>query len=405
MSNVVNWVKRHRRKFLFGGALVGGIYIVGKVAQWQLMRSQDQEAKIVLEKVRKQNHFSATESTCSLTLEALFPSLRRVVECQLDADRITTILKNKPSPSEKLQLWEELKVIGFSRCFVLIVGGVYLAVMIRVQLNILAGYLYVQEIAGQPQALNNNREVKPKISVMMQEKFLNICTNFVSEGIEKLCVVVSECVEKVVNKMDLKQNMNLVDIDTAFNQIFNQCIHESGEKNIFTNPGTYFLSDDNFLTDICADDQVILKQMLADALDVIENDDTQALIKQVCRQGLSYFVDIIAEHYANVESTNQGYSEGMTEAYRNLDKNQLHNTAFVSPVDIGLPLAKLIPVLSRLVSSSGTDADHWLVHLQDNPGAKLLGANVYETFCQQQKEQPSEEGWGDYLLQSASSWF
>lgn len=404
MSNVVNWVKRNRRKFLFGGAVVGGIYLVGKVAQWQLIRSQELEAKKVLEKVRKLNHFSATESTCSLTLEALFPTLRRVVGCQLDADRITAILKNKPPPSEKLQLWEELKVISFSRCFVLILGGVYLAVMTRVQLNILAGYLYVQEIAGQPQALNNNRELKPKISVNLQEKFLNICTHFVSEGIEKLSVTVSESVEKVVKEIDLKQNMSLVDIDTAFNQIFNECLQEPGDRNIFTNPGTYFLSDDNFLIDLCAADQDILKQMLADSLDVIENDDTQALIKQVCRQGLSYIVDRTAEHYADVESSNQEYSNGMTEAYRNMDKNQLHDTSFVSPADICLPLAKLIPVLSGLISS-GSDPDLWLVHLHDNPGSKLLGANVYETFCQQQKDPPAEEGWGVYLLQSASSWF
>lgn len=396
MSNVVNWVKRNRRKFLFSGAVVGGIYVVGKVAQWQLTRSQELEAKKVLEKVRKQNHFSATESTCALTLEALFPTMRRVVETQLDADRITEVLKSKPPPTEKLQLWEELKVISFSRCFVLILGGVYLAVMIRVQLNILAGYLYVQEIAGQPPALNNNRDQKPKISVTLQEKFLNICTLFVSEGIEKLCVIVSESVEKVVKQIDLKQNISLVDIDTVFNQIFNECLQEPGGENIFTNPVTYFISGDNFLTDMCASDQAILKQMLADALDVIENDDTQALIKQVCRQGLSYLVDRVSEHYANIESTNHEYS---------LEKTRLHDTAFVSLADSCLPLAKLIPVLSGLVSSSGNDTDLWLLHLQDNPGAKLLGANVYETFCQQMNELPKEDGWADYLLQSASSWF
>ena len=74
--------------------------------------------------------------------------------------------------------------------------------MLRVQLNILAGYLYDQQISstagksnimisqnmvistvltlGTPQ-LNNNTKLQ-KLSTEMQEKFLSICNNFVSEG-------------------------------------------------------------------------------------------------------------------------------------------------------------------------------------------------------------------------------
>jgi len=393
MSSVVNWVKRHRRKFLLGGALVGGIYVVGKVAEWHLARTQELEAKKVVEKVRKQSHFAAAENTCIHTLEALFPTLKRAVETQLDSERVTAVLKNKPPPVEKLQLWEELKVISFSRCFFLVVGGVFLSVMIRVQLNILAGYLYVQEIDGQPQSLNNNREHKPNISVTVQEKFLNICTYFVSEGVEKLCVVVSECIERVTKHLSLKQNMRLEDIDSTFNQIYEEFVDLSGDNNIFTSPGTYFLpeDDDNFFTDVTASDQDLLKQMLADTLDVVENEDTQSLTKQVCKQGLSHLLDCLAEHYASVDCNNPECSDEMTGPPV-MNKTMLHET--------GLPLAKLIPVLRGLASNP----DLWLLHLQDNPGTKLLGANVYEAFCQQ-KQQQDVEGWGDFLRRSASSWF
>ena len=53
--------------------------------------------------------------------------------------------------------------------------------MIRAQLNILAGYLYEQEVAGSPNLVNNNIQ-KGKFSSVLQEKFLNICTYFVSDG-------------------------------------------------------------------------------------------------------------------------------------------------------------------------------------------------------------------------------
>ena len=81
--------------------------------------------------------------------------------------------------------------------------------MLRVQLNILAGYLYDQQLSstagissfilitehgdlmtvlGTPQ-LNNNNKLQ-KLSTELQEKFLSICNNFVSEGENQwsLCV-------------------------------------------------------------------------------------------------------------------------------------------------------------------------------------------------------------------------
>ena len=33
MASVVNWLKRNRRKIAVGGAVVGGLYVLGKVAE------------------------------------------------------------------------------------------------------------------------------------------------------------------------------------------------------------------------------------------------------------------------------------------------------------------------------------------------------------------------------------
>ena len=111
---------------MVGSAVVGGLYVVGKVAERQLLKNQELETQKLFEKARKQNHFSATESTCTHTLAALFPTLRKIVEEKLDADRITAILREKPSAQDKIEFWNELKVIAVSRCVVLVVGGVYL---------------------------------------------------------------------------------------------------------------------------------------------------------------------------------------------------------------------------------------------------------------------------------------
>eukprot|EP00092_Neocalanus_flemingeri_P017610 GFUD01019052.1.p1 GENE.GFUD01019052.1~~GFUD01019052.1.p1 ORF type:complete len:405 (+),score=96.76 GFUD01019052.1:382-1596(+) len=404
MSSVVNWVKRNQRRLAVGGAVVGGIYLVGRVAERQMIKNQELETQKLFEKARKQNHFSATESTCTHTLAALFPTLRKLIEEKLDADRITAILREKPSPEDKIEFWNELKIVALSRCVVLVVGGVYLSVMLRTQLNILAGYLYEQEIAGGPSLLNNNQDIKNgKISNELQEKFLNICTYFVTEGVEKLCLAVSEVVKRCTEKISLKQKLSLVDLEAVLNDIFESCKTLETDRNIFINPGIFFLpNSENFLSDIPTSDQGILKQMLAETLDVVDSTDSISMAQLVCKQGLGHTVDRIAEYYAAI-----GLSGSSSSPPSNSEnKNSLHDSGFVSPANVSLPLAKLIPILTAQIRVPSDEEDAWLIHLQDNPAIKLLGANVYEAFCQNGgTSQSKTEGWGEYLYKTASSWF
>ena len=181
MSSVVNWVKRNRRKLAVGGVVVGGLYLVGKVAETQYLKYREEENRKLLEKLRKDNQFSSTEHTCVATLSSLFPVLRHVIESNLDTETITTLLRENRNMSteEKMTHWTQLKVISVSRCLVLVIGGVYLSVMLRVQLNILAGYLYQQQ---QQQSNHNNNIKNGSLSKDVQENFVSICHNFVSSG-------------------------------------------------------------------------------------------------------------------------------------------------------------------------------------------------------------------------------
>jgi len=390
-----------------GSAVVGGLYVVGKVAERQLLKNQELETQKLFEKARKQNHFSATESTCTHTLAALFPTLRKIVEEKLDADRITAILREKPSAQDKIEFWNELKVIAVSRCVVLVVGGVYLSVMLRTQLNILAGYLYEQEISGGPSLLNNNHTdiQKGKFSSDLQEKFLNICTYFVSEGVEKLCVAVSEIVKRVTSKISLNQKLSLVDLEAVLNEVFENCKTLETDRNIFNNPGIFFLpNSENFLSDIQHSDQEILKQMFAETLDVVDSEDSIAMAQLVCKQGLSHTVDKIAEYYAAIGLSG---SLDIPSPSNPENKSSLHDSGFVSPANVSLPLAKLIPILTAQIRVPSEEEDAWLVHLQENPAIKLLGANVYEAFCDSGSGSTHNRdlGWGEYFYKAASSWF
>ena len=73
------------------------------------------------------------------------------------------------------------KVVSVARCVVLVVAGVYLSLMVRIQLNILAGYIYQHQLGVQQ--VNNNIK-NGIISHLVQEAYLSICNNFVTSGNE-----------------------------------------------------------------------------------------------------------------------------------------------------------------------------------------------------------------------------
>merc|ERR1711874_92553 len=212
---------------------------------------------------------------------------------------------------------------------------------------------------------------KGKFSSELQEKFLNICNYFVSEGVAKLCESVSETVKRCTAKITLNQKLSLVDLEAVINDVFENCKTLESDRNIFNNPGIFFLpTSENFLSDIHPSDQGVLKQMFAETMDVLDSEDSISMAHLVCKQGLGYTVDKIAEYYAAIGISGSMEKPSPTNP---LTKNALHDSGFVSPANVSLPLAKLIPILSAQVRAPPDEDDAWLSHLQENPAIKLLG--------------------------------
>jgi len=409
MSSEGGWLRRNRRRLLVGSAVAGGVIMVGKMVHKHFLQVQEKESQDLLEKARRQHHYDRTEQTCAKTLRSFFPSLRRSVSENLDSAPLAAELRTKPPPERKLQLWEQLKVIAFSRCAAVVIGGVYISIMVRMQLNILAGYLYKQQLTTlqNPTTSENNNDVsKQKISSKLQEKYLDVCTQFVSEGMKKLCCDISSRVESVTTSIDLKQKMSLTDIEALLTEIFIQLETSQNDENIFKNPGVYFIPTDDIFhaatNEMGGDEKEVLKQMYAETLDVLESQDTVSLAINLSRQGVSQLVDRVADYYATIGMNTE---QPLVSKPGPSNKSSLHDSGFVSPANISLAVAKLIPILTGLVQIPEDEQDLWLLHLQENPSVKLLAANVYETFCQPDQEMEQTDSWMSYISQSISSYF
>lgn len=183
-SRFRGFVERHHRKFFIVGALVGGGIILKKYAEKKLIEWQEAEMNQLLERSRKQQHFESTERTCNMTITSVLPQIQLAIGKSLDSDSITLLLKQK-APNKK-ELWEQLKIIAFTRILCHVYGNSLLAILLKTQVNILGAYLY----------LANQNPSKPdlELSPETQSQFLAASNHWLSTGIEKMCMVKFEII-------------------------------------------------------------------------------------------------------------------------------------------------------------------------------------------------------------------
>lgn len=108
VSKFKGFLFRHKNKFFVGGALIAGSVLITKYAQKKLIQWQETETKEFLERNRKQSHFESIGRTCNQTISNLSSTLTKIVINMINTDQIIEELKKQPS--DKVRLWNELKV-------------------------------------------------------------------------------------------------------------------------------------------------------------------------------------------------------------------------------------------------------------------------------------------------------
>lgn len=250
-----------------------------------------------------------------------------------------------------------------------------MALLTRTQLSMLAGLLYHQECA------NNLQNEEKKLSVELQQCFLQASHRFVSTGMKKLCSSVQYVVECSTSSLALTDKLSLSDLEILFKDIFD--VYKLESSGVMEDPAAYFLDQEEDFEGISEDDQIQLKLMLADCVDILNNDDTKFMTEQVSVQGLSHILDRVAEYFTTSEAG--GSPSPQKHPGKNIetvDSESDSDSGFVSPVSVFLPVAKLIPILTTQVRLRIDEADMWSGHLQDCPSLRSLGANIYEAYCE-----------------------
>ncbi|XP_012277186.1 peroxisomal biogenesis factor 3 [Orussus abietinus] len=375
-SRLKGFLNRHKRKFIIGGVVIGGFVFITRYTQRKLWELHANQVREVIERLRRKQHFESTERTCNQTILSLAISLRDSVSDALNTEEVLNQLRN--GCNVKVVAWNNLKVLAFSRSAVHIYVNAMLVATLRIQLNLLGGYLFKD---------SQNLQGAIKINEMIQQRYLCLCIYFMEEGVQKLSSFIKEKVEEVVASKSLAEKLSVRDLEQIYWAIVSSVSADSSREPV-KNLTSYMLPPN------CErESEGIMLKLINETLDLLESEEVQNLIRNSVRSGFVLAIDHISEYFtetiampngsASVPAPSNQTNEPCTESVDNSMDVARYTYEFVNLHNITMPLAKIIPIIHGQVQNIQTKGDipsDWMERLILNDKLKILGANVYEAF-------------------------
>ncbi|XP_054474459.1 peroxisomal biogenesis factor 3 [Anoplopoma fimbria] len=359
-SSVWSFIKRHKRKFIATGAVVGGVYFLGKYAQKKIGEFQEKEASEYISQARRQFHFESNQRTCNMTVLSMLPPLKEAIVNQLNSESLTALLKARPA--NKLEIWEDLKIVSFTRTIVAVYSTCMLVVLLRVQLNIIGGYLYLDNSVGK-------NTTSPLAPPDVQQQYLSSIQHLLGDGLTELMTVVKKAVQNSLGGVSLKQSLSLLELEQQLSWIRAEV--EAGSERPMS---WYMLADDeNALADqACGltENDIVTIRLLNETRDMLDSPDFTTILNVSLNRGFSRLLDNLAEFFRPPPGDSApSFSPDSLSA-------------------VSLPLAKIIPIVNGQINYICSETpSHFVQDLLMNDQVKEFAANVYEMFSAPQELQ------------------
>ncbi|XP_006821234.1 peroxisomal biogenesis factor 3-like [Saccoglossus kowalevskii] len=349
------WIRRfwhrHRTKLFVTGAVIGGAVLLGKYASWKLNELREQEAVEYLSLTRRQHHFDSNQRTCNMTVLSMIPNLKEILMQLLDSENLTAQLKNKPT--NRVEIWEELKIISFTRTIVAVYSSCMLVVLLRIQLNIIGGYMYLDGMSSQDMFQSTDQKLPPEI----QQRYLATIQYLLEQGLKDFITSVRSAVEAVLTCVSLKHCISTHEVTAMINKV--RSLIETEKTEQFDSAHSlckYMLPSEATVMQ----ENGIIHQLMIETKDMLESDDCSNIINLCLKTGFNRLEDNIQQFYNPVDVTNE------------------NNLQYLN-----IPLAKIIPVMNGQIHSICSDTpNHFVQELLLLQPVKDFAANIYEAFSQ-----------------------
>ncbi|KAJ7419167.1 Peroxisomal biogenesis factor 3 [Willisornis vidua] len=323
LRSLWSFLKRHKKKCLVLGTFLGGVYLLGKYGQKKIREIQEREAAEYIAQARRQYHFESNQRTCNMT--------------------------------------------GFTRSIVAVYSTCMLVVLLRVQLNIIGGYIYLDNAAL---CKNGTTPLAPP---EVQQQYLSSIQHLLGDGLTELITIVKQAVHKVFGSISLKHTLSLLDLEQKLKDIRKVVEHKDSDQIVSYSPLCHYLMPDEenpLASQACGltERDIATIKLLNETRDMLESPDFSTVLSTCINRGFSRLLD------------------NMAEFFRPTEKDLSQNGSVNSLSSVSLPLAKIIPIINGQIHSVCSETpSHFVQDLLMMEQVKDFAANVYEAFSTPQQ--------------------
>ena len=169
-----NFYRKHRKKIIITGMVAGGSYALFRYGMARFEEWQNEKINEIVLETNRQHYFQNNQITCSTMFIEFLPAVRNLIMDKINIEELIDILKLKPT--NKLEIWEKLKIMGMVRLICSILSCCILLVFLKVHMNVIGGYLFVES--------TKTKEKSPRSSKSnIKEQYLNHVKYFIEKGL------------------------------------------------------------------------------------------------------------------------------------------------------------------------------------------------------------------------------
>ncbi|OUM68116.1 hypothetical protein PIROE2DRAFT_39473 [Piromyces sp. E2] len=413
LETVKKFVQNNRKKIFITSGIFGGVYLIGRFAKGKLVELQQTMAldQITRENIKKR--YQRNQFDCLTTTANFLPILLEEISSTYNVEIITARLQHTKNTSaqinpedpeqdlEKIQklekktkreLWEELKIMSFTR----LIASVYIINLISLftylQINLIGRYVYIDSVItlNHNKTENNTSTSKREkalsddstqcLSTEIQAKYLAFSYYLIHVGWKELAEKVREETEKEIGPLLLNGKITFENLIEIFNKI-RMNVEETSklptkskkykDLNKDLNMTHYIINNEKYDNEILAtvtnDPKVViddkLKNLLNETRDILESEDFSAVLSSCLNDSFESLFMILKPTFIDTQ---------------NMDADSADTTN--APTKEIL-LAQMLPFITKSLYSVFYGVPNpFLEIIKDNMMQQRFSAIIYSSF-------------------------
>eukprot|EP00188_Purpureofilum_apyrenoidigerum_P005558 Plantae.Rhodophyta-Purpureofilum_apyrenoidigerum.ctg7362.p1 GENE.Plantae.Rhodophyta-Purpureofilum_apyrenoidigerum.ctg7362~~Plantae.Rhodophyta-Purpureofilum_apyrenoidigerum.ctg7362.p1 ORF type:complete len:347 (-),score=68.16 Plantae.Rhodophyta-Purpureofilum_apyrenoidigerum.ctg7362:253-1293(-) len=333
VSTSLGFLRRHRLKLILvvGGATA--LYVYYTLRQKYLLITKTLEEERTDGASRLQDGFAVSLTQAKEVLRNLLPEMKSIIFPLADTDKLVLSLKSNQSGVDRKEIWEELKIVSFSRPIACVYAIALLQLILITKFNLVGRYTSNDNsIAELPNGFLLKRTKQSYIS-LARRTLLSSC-------MEDLVRTVKLSVKDTIGAIELSKRVSGAELTLNMLHI-RRAVESSSKENLR-----------KLLVDSCRNldanmenwgDGDNIAALLAEEADILESNDTATVLGEILDYGF--------------------------EMVETLIDNELG--------DGTLPLPKALPKISNLATVILSDSSSVVNAMESAPLVTQFGAVVY----------------------------